>query len=149
LNIPETEARRAIAEAMAVDEVQTIRNKADAMRVYAKQAQNRQLEVDAAEIRLRAERRLGELIIWQKQTVGLNPGSAGTLRGRNSSGGAVLEPLENKPPTLAEAGIDKKLSMRAQKLAAVRVARQCRVSRSQPGKSALALSAAAHSPADS
>ena len=36
---------------------------------------NRQLEVDAAEIRMRAERRLGELIRAQKETVGLAKGT--------------------------------------------------------------------------
>lgn len=32
------------------------------MRTYARQAKNRELEVDAAEIPFRAERRLGELL---------------------------------------------------------------------------------------
>ncbi len=44
------------------------------MRAYAKQARDRSLEVDAAEIRIKAERRLGELIRAQKETVGLNKG---------------------------------------------------------------------------
>ncbi len=104
-------------EAKSVDEVKDIRNKAEAMRAYAHQAKNRQLEVDAAEIRMRAERRLGELIVAQKETVGLNTGTAG--KGRPSLGGANDEPPKDTRPTLAEAGIDKKLSSRAQKLAAV------------------------------
>src|SRR5690606_23443592 len=63
-------ACRALAEAKATDEVKSVRDKAEAMRVYAHQAKNRQLEIDAAEIRIRAERRLGELIVEQKETVG-------------------------------------------------------------------------------
>ncbi|MQA65033.1 MAG: hypothetical protein GEU76_03895 [Alphaproteobacteria bacterium] len=104
-------ACRAIAEAKSVDEVKDVRDKADAMRCYAHQAKNRQLEIDAAEIRMRAERKLGELITAQKETVGLNTGARGI--------GTSAVPKENRTPTLAEAGIDKKLSSRAQKMAAV------------------------------
>lgn len=55
-------ACRALAEAKSIDEVKDFRNKAEAMRAYAKQAENKQLETDAAEIRIRATRRLGELM---------------------------------------------------------------------------------------
>lgn len=74
----------------------------------------------AAEIKIRAERRLGEMIREQKETVGLNRGTAGlgdANVGRRT-GGSVVEPPV-KVPTLAEVGIDKKLSSRAQKLAAI------------------------------
>lgn len=103
-------ACRALAEAKAVDEAKDIHDKAEAMRVYARQAKNRDLEIDAAEIRMRAERRVGQLIQAQKETVGLNKG---TLRR-----GAQKEPRD-KRPTLAEVGIDKKMSSRAQRVAAV------------------------------
>ena len=110
------QACKALAEAKAVDEVKGIRDKAIAMKAYAHQAKNRELEVDAAEIRMRAERRLGELIIAQKETAGLNPGTR-TKGGGKGAGGSITEPPAI--PTLAAAGIDKKLSSRAQKLAAV------------------------------
>ena len=60
----------------------------------------------------RPSRALGVLGVLraQKETVGLNPG---TLRR-----GSKREPRDNRP-TLAAAGIDKKLSSRAQKFAAV------------------------------
>ena len=74
-------------------------------------AQSRALEIDAAEIRIRAERRLGEMLREQKETVGLNTGAMGV--------GTSAVPKENRTPTLADAGIDKKLSSRAQKVAAV------------------------------
>jgi N6-adenosine-specific RNA methylase IME4 len=111
-----TKACRALAEAKSVDEVKDVRDKASAMRAYAQQAKNRQMEVDAAEIRMRAERRLGEMIRVQKETVGLATGTAGL--GRPSLGGTYKEPPK-AIPTLAQAGIDKKLSARAQKMAAV------------------------------
>lgn len=109
-------ARKALQAAVTTDEVKHISDKAEAMRVYAQQAKDKQLEIDAAEIRFRAERRLGELLKAQKETVGLNPGTRSQKLTR-VSGGAVAEPPENKLPTLADAGIDKKLSARAQKIA--------------------------------
>lgn len=108
-------ACKAIAEAKAVDEVKEIRDQAEAMRVYARQAKNRSLEMDAAEIRIRAERRLGEMIAAQKATVGLAKGSPGN----QYTGPVPKKNRSNSPPTLADAGIDKKLSSRAQKVAAL------------------------------
>lgn len=78
---------------------------------------NRQLEIDAAEIRIRAERRLGELLIEQKATVGLATGVR--MAGRDAIGGAVVEPPKDNRPTLADIGVDKKLSSHAQKVAAI------------------------------
>jgi N6-adenosine-specific RNA methylase IME4 len=54
-------ACRAIAEAKAVDEVRDIRNKVDALRLYWRQARNREAEINMAEVRFRAERRIGEI----------------------------------------------------------------------------------------
>jgi len=109
-------ACKALAVAKSTDDVKTIRDHAEAMRAYARQAKNKQLEIDAAEIRIRAERRLGELITEQKRTVGLNKGGNGPGRGNKKpvpTGNRLLL------PTLDDAGIDKKLSMRAQRLAQV------------------------------
>lgn len=110
-------ACRALAVAKSTDEVKKIRDVATAMKAYARQAKNRQLEIDAAEIRVRAERRVGELIQAQKASVGLAKGNAG--RGRPKLGGTKKELPKNTPPTLADAGIDKRLSARGQQLAAV------------------------------
>jgi len=83
----------------------------------ARLAKNRKLEADAFELRTRAEERLGELIAEQKATERLNKGAAGGGKKRGPRG-AFTEP-RNERLTLAEAGISKKLSARAQKLAAL------------------------------
>lgn len=110
-------ACRAIADAKAVDEVKSVMDKSKALALYARQAKNKGLEIDAAEIRMRAERRLGEMIVNQKETVGLNRGAADGGK-RESPRGAFTEP-RNTLPKLADVGIDKKLSSTAQKMAAV------------------------------
>lgn len=53
----------AVRECKRVDEVLEILSRTAAVRAYAEQAKNRQLELDATEIRLRATRRLGELLL--------------------------------------------------------------------------------------
>jgi len=68
-------ARKAIAEAKAVDEVKHIRDVHIAMAAYARQAKNHDLEADAIEIRLRATRRIDQLRVAQKETVGLATGA--------------------------------------------------------------------------
>lgn len=104
----------ALAAAKSTDEVKDWRDKAEAMRAYAHQSKNRQLEIDAAEIRIRAERRLGQLIAEQKETVGLATGGK-----PYQSTGSDTAPVETRAPTLAEIGVDKKLSSHSQKVAAI------------------------------
>ena len=99
----------ALAECKSVDEVMDWADKAAATQAYARMAKDRRLEVDAAEIRIRAERRLGEMLIEQKA-------SGNMAKGHKFAGGTQTEP---PAVTLAEVGIDKKLSARAQKIAKV------------------------------
>ena len=98
-------ALSALASANTPDELITLADQAAALQVYARRAklgmvaQNR-----CAEIRLRAERKLGELLTTTPR-----------LRGRPKS---VLD--ENTLPTLSDLGVrDRKISYRAQRLAAI------------------------------
>lgn len=109
-------ARLALAECKSIDEAKDWADKAEAMRAYGRMAKDKSMEIDAAEIRLRAERRLGELILAQKESVGLNKGVR--MAGKAGSS-AVVTNDHREIPTLADAGISKDLSSRAQKYAAV------------------------------
>jgi hypothetical protein len=105
----------ALAAARSVDEAKEIRDRAIALAAYARQAKNRDLEADAFEIRARAERQTEQLMIEQRETVGLNRGTAGGGNA-NVSGGLSGNPVDDRP-TLAEAGIDKNLAHRARRAA--------------------------------
>jgi N6-adenosine-specific RNA methylase IME4 len=68
-------ACRALAVATRVDDVKAIKDKSEAMRAYARQIKNPQLEADAWEIRKRAEIRLGELsAVLEKAAVHVGKG---------------------------------------------------------------------------
>jgi hypothetical protein len=68
----------ALERAKSVDEVKEIKNQADALKHYARQAKNKEVEADAAEIRMRAIAMIGVMMNKQSQTVGLaKPGEHG------------------------------------------------------------------------
>jgi hypothetical protein len=72
----------------------------------------------------------------QRETVGLNTGARGQLRGKDVSGGFLKNPPEDDHPTLAESGIDKNLAHRARAAAKMTDAkwRASNVRRHQDGK---------------
>ncbi len=123
-------ACRAIAEAVAVDELKDIRDGAKAMAAAARIANNKQAEADMMSIRFRAERRLGELMAGQREA-GLLADGGDAARTRVAgkpelSGMRFVNEFEDRAPygpperiTLAEAGIDKNLADRARKYAAI------------------------------
>ncbi len=87
---------------------------AEARRVYARQAQDYELSNRAAEIRIRAERRLGEMLKVQKEAGLMNKGKLKCGKELPQSQGDTTE-----APTLAEVGISKTLSSRSQKIASM------------------------------
>lgn len=104
-------ARRALTNARAVDEVKSIIDKAAAIAEYARRAKDTQMLADVTALRFDAELRLGEMLAEQKKTVGLATGGD-AMKARYRPGTEVR-------PTLLAVGIDKKLSARSQKLAAM------------------------------
>jgi hypothetical protein len=91
---------QAISEAYKVDEAKGIRDKAIAVEVYARQAKNTVAERMACEIRIRAERKTGELLRnMEKAKAGRPPdnGQADSMHFRGAK-------------TLADMGISREQS---------------------------------------
>ena len=107
-------ACRALAEASAVDEVKEVLDQALKLKLYAKIAENKQMERDAAAIRAcgRTSARRDDGGARQNVRQGETPcgKGAGARRPR-----VLTQP--DGPATLAEAGIDKNLAHRARKSA--------------------------------
>ena len=102
---------KAIADCHSVDEVKGLRDKAKALEVYAQQAQNFEAERKACEIRIRAERRAGELLREMKETGNRDAGGGDR---RSSS-----RPTTMIPPKLSDLGITRDQSSKWQQLANV------------------------------
>lgn len=103
---------RAIDAAYEVDEVKDIRDKARAMQMYLRQAKNTEAERRACEIRLRAERKAGQLISEMEKAKGA--AEPGTNRGMTP-----LPDVRASRPTLDDLGISYKQSSDWQRLARV------------------------------
>lgn len=106
------QARTALAECQRVDEVKDIRDKAEAMAAYARQAKDTELIQWATEIKVRAERKAGELL------------KASADRGeRFPPGGSRAKQVEShddiRPATLEDIGITNTQSSRWQSLASM------------------------------
>lgn len=100
-------ARQAIAEARSYDEVRDWEDKAAAIREYARRARNRELEIDAAEIRVRAQRRRGELLAEMKAQGVLAEGRKKKLSTADDSFRLTLSELDT---TADESSIAQKLA---------------------------------------
>lgn len=101
-------ARAALADATRIDEVLPLIDEFELAKVRARQIKDQTLLADATEFQLRAERRLGQVLEAAK--------AAGLFKqGKRKTASEEVSPR----PTLEEAGIDHKLSSRAQKRAGI------------------------------
>lgn len=108
-------ACRALAECRTVDEVLEVRDHAERIRLYARQAKDRQLLADASDIHLRAERQLGVMLKAAKELGQISRGQPAKRKAEKN----CAEPEQFSRITLEEAGIDRKLSARSQKVASI------------------------------
>jgi hypothetical protein len=106
------QACRLLGEVRRVDEVKTIRDQAEAARVYAREARlGLEAQNDAAEIRLRGERRAGELLALMTKHPGGRPTTAAENRFPPVGGFGS--------PSLADLQITERQSSQWQQIAAI------------------------------
>lgn len=110
------QARTALAACHSVDEVKDIRDKADAMAAYARQAKDQDLIQWATEIKVRAERKAGEMLSSMDKHRGtlLNGSEKGAGRGES-----FRQSQESDGRKLADLGISRNQSSRWQSLASM------------------------------
>lgn len=106
-------ARQMLAEAKSLDDILKIRDIAEAARVYAQAARlGLENQNEAAEIKIRAERRAGEMLAQMPK----NKGADGSI-----VTGSTMEQVTvmDSTPTLADLGIERKQSFRWQMIASL------------------------------
>ncbi len=100
-------AKQELALATSVDEVKEVRDKAEALRMYTKQqGESLEMQNQCAEIKLRAERRAGEILEDMPKNKGVR------------LGGNVIVPPGGEPK-LEDIGISKNQSSQWQKIASL------------------------------
>lgn len=103
-------ARAALAEAHQIDEVKDLRDKAEAMAAYARQAKDEALIAWATEIKVRAERKCGEMLRDAAES------------GQRAKRGQPKKEMSNDTTllsTLDDIGLSRDQSSRYQKLASI------------------------------
>ena len=106
-----SEARKALAEAKSLDDIMQIRDIAEAARSYARVARlGLESQNEAAEIKIRAERKAGELLREMPKAQGSDYGGRTDLDGNR-------ELPSNPPPTYADIGVEKMQAHRWQTIA--------------------------------
>jgi N6-adenosine-specific RNA methylase IME4 len=109
-------ARDALSEAVRIDEVMSIRTQAAAFAAYARQAKDTDLIEKATELRLRAERKAGQLLAAMKKSGERQSGGRPPAKVENGSGEHTVS---NDPLKLEDLGISKFQSSRWQNVAAL------------------------------
>lgn len=104
--------RQAIEQCANVDEVKEVRSKATALALYRRQAGDREAEKKFAAIRIRAERRIGELLKEMGESGERDTGKGGDRKSRSVE-------TTVKPKTLSDLGVSKDQSRKFQQLAAI------------------------------
>lgn len=108
------QARTALAAVHSYDEVKDIMDQAERAAVYARQANDSELIKYATEIRVRAQRRAGEMLAQTPKNKGVQ------LNGRDESGASVVEHADRREiATLSDMGITKDQSSNWQALASM------------------------------
>lgn len=112
-----SETARSIAEITTVEGAKTLRDKAALMLDFAKKAKLGLAEQNRiAEIKIRLERKLGDLL----REMDMNRGTRGQLTGDVPVGARVARaPTDDAPPTLAKLGISWDQSSNCQQLSAM------------------------------
>lgn len=106
-----TQARQALQLAKTIDEVKAVRDGAERLRLYLKQSkESLEMQNDAAEIGLRAERRAGEMLREGKEN-GDRQGQGGDRKSNNHNERLI------SAPTLKQIGITQNQSTRWQSIA--------------------------------
>lgn len=104
----------ALAAAVSADEVMHIRLEAKALEAVARVAKNFELEIGGAKLRVRAETRLGEMLV-EAESKGMIAKHGGQPKAKKE--GTAAAPSFRA--TIKDMGIDKKLSARARKLGGI------------------------------
>lgn len=106
-------ARAALAEAKTIQETKRVIDVASAAEIYARRQQLGEEAINYAHaIRIEALRLLGEML---KAT----PKNTGVVLAGRDVGGSARELPKDQTPTLADLGVDRKVSMVAQRLASL------------------------------
>lgn len=113
-------AAHALEKAVKIDDVKGIRDVSVAWRAYATQAKDTKLREWADELKLRAERKAGEMLIAMREQGELYP--RGNLKGEVYTGGAARvrgrsSPAASSKPKLEDLGVTRQQASDWQKLA--------------------------------
>jgi N6-adenosine-specific RNA methylase IME4 len=113
-------AQKALATAVKVEQAKHVHDVASGLEVYAYKAKDGVMAGDAAEIKIRATRKIGEINDAEKQAGKQAKGTRGKGQPRKLGGVARTPPNED---SLEKRGVDKNLAKRARSLWAMTEAR--------------------------